>query len=452
MKKLTLLVTDIVTLYGALALVLLVRYTTDWHTQWSAHAMPFTILFSVWLLSFYITNLYDPRVLRTGREFYTRLGQAITVAAVCSVVFFYLIPYYGITPKLNLVLFIVAFTALAAGARTLANTVLASGSKKQVLIVGTSEESLAVARYIKENPQLGWSVRALVHVRQQSLPLSDTGPWVVLDDQTDLAAFIADNHIDTVVISPQAYDSTHVIDMLYGALAEQVDFASLAPFAESLTGTVPVGAISQQWFLENIAENSKKPFEKAKRVMDIAAAVILGIPTLILVPLVALATKLTSPGPVFFRQTRTGRNGRPFQILKFRTMRTDAEQGTGAVWASENDPRVTPIGTFLRTTRFDELPQCWNILRGEMSLVGPRAERPEFDHKLAAQIPFYWERYLIKPGATGWAQINYPYGSSSQDSLRKLEYDLYYLRHRSFALDLEIILKTISISLRRAGR
>lgn len=452
-KKLTLLATDIVTLYSALALVLVMRYGAgEWSAQWSAHSVPFTVLFAVWLLSFYMANLYDPRALRNGRDFLNHLGQAVAVAAFLSVAFFYLIPLF-ITPKLNLLLFIFVFVTLVAGARTLANTVLVGGSKKQVLIVGTSDESVDLARYIQEYPQLGWSVRALVPVGQPQLDLEKVpGPWEVLDERTDLAAFIADNHIDTVVISPQAYDNAPLIDMLYGALAEQVDFASLAPFAEQLTGTVPVGVISQQWFLENIAENSKKPFEKAKRIMDIAAALLLAIPTLALTPLVALATKLYSPGPIFFRQTRTGRNGHTFEILKFRTMHTDAEKTSGAVWALVDDPRITKIGTFLRKTRLDELPQCWNILRGEMSLIGPRAERPEFDHKLSAQIPFYWERYLIKPGATGWAQINYPYGSSPIDSLRKLEYDLYYLRHRSLGLDLEIILKTISIALRREGR
>jgi lipopolysaccharide/colanic/teichoic acid biosynthesis glycosyltransferase len=156
-------------------------------------------------------------------------------------------------------------------------------------------------------------------------------------------------------------------------------------------------------------------------------------------------------GLIFFRQKRSGRGGVPFSIIKFRTMRTDAER-SGAVWATENDPRVTAVGRVLRKSRIDELPQLWNIMLGDMSLVGPRAERPEFDTQLAQQIPFYRERYLIKPGLSGWAQINYPYGASVQDALQKLQYDLYYIKHRSLALDIAIVLKTISISLRRAGR
>jgi lipopolysaccharide/colanic/teichoic acid biosynthesis glycosyltransferase len=139
-------------------------------------------------------------------------------------------------------------------------------------------------------------------------------------------------------------------------------------------------------------------------------------------------------------------------MLKFRSMRPDAEAATGAVWAQQNDPRTTRVGRFLRESRLDELPQLWNIIRGDMSLIGPRAERPEFDATLANQIKFYRERYLIKPGLSGWAQINYPYGSSVQDAIQKLQYDLYYIKHRSPLLDLQILLKTVNISLRRAGR
>lgn len=455
MRKLTLLATDIVALYGSLAAVLLARYGADhWHDQYAAHVAPFSLLFCVWLLSFYVFNLYDERVLRTGRDFYARLTQAVVLGGAFSAVFFYLIPVFAIAPKLNLFLFIAAFAALGSGARTLANRALAVGTKRPLLIIGVNGESLELARYITDNPQLGWSVRALVRLGQDALDLDDlTGIRQVLDERTDLAAFIRETRVDTVIISPQAYGSADLVGRLYGALAAQADFVSLAGFAERITGTVPLGAISQQWFLENIDEGpSRRAYENAKRVFDIAAAVALGIPTLILTPFIAAAVAITSPGPVLFRQTRTGRGGRPFAIIKFRTMRSDAEKSTGAVWATENDPRVTPVGRFLRTTRLDELPQLWNILRGDMSLIGPRAERPEFDARLDAQVPFYMTRYLIKPGLSGWAQINYPYGSSEQDAMRKLEYDLYYLKHRSISLDIAILLKTASISLRRAGR
>jgi exopolysaccharide biosynthesis polyprenyl glycosylphosphotransferase len=454
MKKLTLLATDIVVLYGALAIVLLARYGShQWSGQWAAHIVPFTVLFIVWVLSFYIANLYEERTLRNDRDFYERLVQAIAVAATLSVLFFYLIPYFGIAPKINLFLFIATFALLSGGARSAANQAIAGGSKERVLIVGIDAESLELARFIDDHPQLGWTVHALVRLGQETLPLNDeVEPWDIIHERADLAQYIRQEHIETVTISPQAYTSPRLINMLYQALSEQINFCSLSSFTEQLTGTVPLGAISQKWFLENFAEGSKKSYENAKRVMDVFAGGILGIATLIIAPLVALAIRLDSSGPIFFRQHRTGRGGIPFSILKFRTMRVDAEKNTGAVWATENDPRATRVGKFLRKTRIDELPQAWNIIKGEMSLVGPRAERPEFDTTLIGEMPFYQERYLVKPGLSGWAQINYPYGASTQDAMRKLEYDLYYIKRRSIALDLEIVLKTINISLRRAGR
>jgi lipopolysaccharide/colanic/teichoic acid biosynthesis glycosyltransferase len=169
--------------------------------------------------------------------------------------------------------------------------------------------------------------------------------------------------------------------------------------------------------------------------------------------LVALAVKATSPGPVLYRQERVGLNGHIFTVLKVRTMRQDAEAATGPVWSLKNDARVTPIGRFLRRTRLDEIPQLLNVLRGEMSFVGPRPERPSFVEQLTAQIPFYGQRHVVKPGLTGWAQVRYSYGASVEDAIEKLQYDLYYIKNLSFSLDLVIVLETIkTVVLRRGGQ
>jgi len=178
----------------------------------------------------------------------------------------------------------------------------------------------------------------------------------------------------------------------------------------------------------------------------------MGVASLALYPFIILAIKISSPGPIFYRQKRLGQAGKVFEIIKFRTMDQNAEKFTGAVWTVEGDPRITKIGNLLRKMRLDELPQLWNILKGEMSFVGPRAERPEFHEQLKQEIPFYEERYIIKPGLSGWAQINYRYGSSVADAAEKLQYDLYYIKNRSLILDLGIILKTVNIALKQAGR
>jgi len=188
-----------------------------------------------------------------------------------------------------------------------------------------------------------------------------------------------------------------------------------------------------------------------QRAVDIVGALVGCVMLGLLLPFVALANRLKSPGPLFYAQERVGKGGRPFYILKFRSMRTDAEK-FGAVWAEENDPRVTPVGKILRGTRLDEVPQFWNILKGDMSLIGPRPERPHFVAQLTREIPFYRVRHAVKPGLTGWAQVRYRYGASVEDSLIKLQYDLFYIKRQSLLLDLEIVFKTIPIIVGFKGR
>jgi lipopolysaccharide/colanic/teichoic acid biosynthesis glycosyltransferase len=182
-----------------------------------------------------------------------------------------------------------------------------------------------------------------------------------------------------------------------------------------------------------------------KRLFDLIGALVGGLAVLALCPLIWLANRFTSPGDLFYWQERVGLHGRPFRMVKFRSMRMNAETETGAVWAQENDQRVTPVGHILRKSRLDEAPQVWNVLRGEMSLIGPRPERPEFVAGLAEQIPDFQARHAVKPGITGWAQVNYRYAASTDDTLIKLQYDLHYVKHRSMYLDLLILAKTILV-------
>ena len=213
---------------------------------------------------------------------------------------------------------------------------------------------------------------------------------------------------------------------------------------------VPLEAISQLWFLENISRGEKRLYEFLKRLTDISLAIIGGIVFAVLYPFIALAIKWETEGPVFYKQSRIGKGGKIFEVIKFRTMIKEAEK-YGAVWATKNDQRVTKAGRFLRKTRLDELAQVINILKGEMSVVGPRAERPEFVEKLKKEIPFYDERLLVRPGLTGWAQINYGKDLDSNDTKEKLQYDLYYIKNRSLTIDLAVILKTIKTVLSATG-
>lgn len=455
-KKLTLLLSDIVALYGALALVIAVRYgPSTWHAQWQIHLIPFTVLFVAWVFSFYIANLYEPRILRNNSAFLNRFLQASGVAALLSLLFFYFIPLFGIAPKVNLFLFLAFFGMLGLALRALANRLFANGAKRRVLILGVNTESVQLAQAISENPQLGYRVRALAqatpiatYTATEQLPAGVD----IIGNSVNLVSFVQEKNIDIVVVSPEAYQSPQLMPLFEKVVYHRVEFMRLADFTEEITGTVPLGAISDQWFIDTMGSPKSNTSIATKRALDLVGAAALSIPTLAITPFVALGIKLSSPGPILYSHLRSGRNGTPFRIYKFRSMKQDAEATTGAVWASEGDPRITSFGRFLRLTRIDELPQLWNIIRGDISFVGPRAERPELDAQLAQEIPFYLERYLVRPGLSGWAQINYPYGASVEDSRRKLEYDLYYMKHQSLALDLEIILKTISTALRFAGR
>ena len=235
---------------------------------------------------------------------------------------------------------------------------------------------------------------------------------------------------------------------LYPLLPQGIRFFDLSTFYEIFFKEIPISATSEIWFLENFHSSQKYLYDYLKRLIDIVFAFVFGLISLIFYPFIILGILISSPGPIFYRQKRVGKDGKEFILTKFRTMIVGAEKN-GPVWSSKNDPRVTAFGRFLRASHFDELPQLWNILKGEMSLVGPRPERPEFVKELNEKISHYHLRHLVKPGLTGWAQINYPYGASVEDALKKLHFDLYYIKNRSLFLDISIILKTINIFLRQ---
>lgn len=454
MKRFLLLITDIATLYAALFISLVIRYGQEAELQLDVHIIPFSFIFILWILSFYITNLYDISAVRNGVQFYSNQIRAILISSVLSISFFYLIPFFGITPKRNLFIFIIVFSFLNIVIRIFLNDILGKGYKKPLVIVGINPQVSELALFIKENPQLGYEIKYIVDINKNPslLPQMPVNHFGIIQGVNGIEEVIRRERINTVVISPEAYQEPNIINLFYHSIGNKVTFRNLSSFYEMLTNRVPLGAINQIWFLENLSEGSKNSYEAVKRIFDVIFSLIIGILVLPFFPIIALVIKLDSIGPVFYRQKRLGQAGKIFEIIKFRTMKNDAEKETGAVWAAKNDARATKVGRLLRKSRIDELPQLWNIIKGEMSFVGPRAERPEFYEQLRSGVPFYEERYLIKPGLTGWAQIHFTYASSVEDAAQKLQYDLYYIKNRSILVDLEVVLKTINISLRHAGR
>jgi sugar transferase (PEP-CTERM system associated) len=232
---------------------------------------------------------------------------------------------------------------------------------------------------------------------------------------------------------------------LSGVVIEEASFVM-----ERLLGKLPLEGLNPSTLIFTRGFNVKASQQIVRRMISITVSFIGLAICLPFIPFIILAVRISSPGPIFFRQTRVGLRGRHFSVVKFRTMRQDAEE-QGAVWATKDDPRVTPLGRFMRKTRLDEIPQLWNVLRGEMGFVGPRPERPEFVQWLSKEIPFYELRHLIRPGITGWAQVRYQYGASLEETKQKLEYDLYYVKHLSVGLDLLIMFETIKTIILRRG-
>jgi sugar transferase (PEP-CTERM system associated) len=241
------------------------------------------------------------------------------------------------------------------------------------------------------------------------------------------------------------------MDKLLEMRLDGVAFDHMATVYEEYTGKIAIENLRPSWLIFSGGFRKGRLLQTGKRLLDLAAALIGVILALPLMILVALAVRLDSPGPVLYRQQRVGQHGRLFNLFKFRSMRQDAEAKTGAVWCAEQDPRITRIGRFIRKARLDEIPQLWNVLRGDMSLVGPRPERPEFVESLAREIPFYGQRHTVKPGLTGWAQVSYSYAGSVGGTMEKLQYDLFYIKNLSLPLDLFIMFCTAKIVLLGKG-
>lgn len=448
MKRFFLFLGDVLILYASLYLTLFVRYGTGFSSQLSLHLVPFSLIFIFWVAAFYIAGLYETNLTKNSPDFYSSLFKSITVSAAFSVLFFYLVPAFQIAPKRNLFIYIAIFTGLVSLWRWLYNRILEKTFKNNTIIVGFDQLSFEFAKFLSKNPQYGYNLKYAFDVSEQAAFSFKDVDFRQLRGARDMERILENENIQTVIVSPEAYRLPDIINFFYKA-GRKTNFVNLATAYEKILKKIPLAAINQIWFLENVG-GEKRLFEFIKRTIDAALSIIGAAAFLILYPFIALAIKWETEGPVFYKQPRVGKGGKIFNVIKFRTMVKDAEPN-GALWAQKDDPRVTRVGRFLRKTRLDELPQVWNILKGEMSIVGPRAERPEFVEKLKKEILFYEERLLTRPGLTGWAQVNYGKDLDSNDTKEKLQYDLYYIKKRSLTLDLAVILKTIKTVLSATG-
>ena len=407
------------------------------------------MLLGTWLLFGWLTDLYDVRSahargLSTARIVIVDL---LSVLATVLLAFFYKIVYPG-----AFLLFYVGIGLLLVIAWRFAFAALSKTSIfiRKVVILGIGASARMVANLLDQGHGLHYEVSGYVSDIPNTEPKMFDG-LPVWHATTSLFDLVQDLRVDTIIAAIEDEPDPALYTELIACQAYGINVVSVPAIYDKLCQKVPVEYIHPLWLLEAIQSSSSTMRYVCKRTLDLTIT-LFALPWFLLVfPLIAIAIKLNSSGPILYRQERSGLGGKAFQILKFRTMFIDAEKDGKARWAQKDDPRITQVGKFLRKSRLDELPQFINILRGDMSLIGPRPERPEFVAELERELPYYSARLLVPPGLTGWAQIKYTYGNSVEDALIKLEYDVYYVRHWSVWMDIYILFQTVSVVLSAKG-
>lgn len=452
LKKILLLAGDFAALQLALIATLLLRYGTIDIQTWSLHQFPFFIISILWALGLFVTGLYDLTRANNSLTYLRTFIEGMFINLLVAFAFFYMIPF-GIEPRTNLLLFFATSLLLIYTWRIIFNRFVAKGLfKTQLLFIGTAEEAIAFRDLIAQST-LGFQLTQVIHTTPRTSYSADGIQWT---DQTDrLLDIVKNEHISAIVLGHAVAEKPEVEEALYQSLFLSTSIIDRKEIEETLTGRISLSSVNKGWFLEHLRESEKSWYESFKRFWDILLAIPFLILTAIITPIVAILMLTTSSGSLFFIQERVGKNGKRFNMVKFRTMhhpkgQSNAES-SGAQFATQNDPRVTPIGKWMRKLRIDELPQVWNVLKGDMSFIGPRPERPEFVEQLTERMPYYALRHLTRPGLTGWAQVRYRYASTLDDNLVKLQYDLFYVKNRSMLLDAAILLKTINTVLRSQG-
>ena len=445
-RKLLLAVADAV--FTAVAMLASVALRLGWEPGLIYFQKHWEAVVAAWFffgISYYVSGLYEAeRLYRVGRTL-TSAIIAVSAGMLLMMASF----YAALTDQVLGRMIFAGYAIFVFTSVLLTRLVYIAASHRglmaqRCLIIGTNGEARKVVELVENRAQADIRILGLIscgHNRDQIGKF--VGDYPILGSLESVERFVQLYDIERLIIAASTESEPGLLRRLrtfrYHGMA-LVDFVSLY---EELAQEIPVDNIDDEWLFHASMNNSRIHIRRLKRLLDILSALVGLVLASWLMLLTALLVKLTSKGPALFRQERLGRDSRPFTLMKFRTMRENAESKSGPVWATEDDPRITWLGKWLRKFRIDELPQLLNVLRGDMSLVGPRPERDVFIRKLSEELPFYAERLLVPPGITGWAQVMAPYAASIEDSKRKLQYDLYYIKHMSFALDVIIFAKTV---------
>ncbi|WP_138379641.1 TIGR03013 family XrtA/PEP-CTERM system glycosyltransferase [Luteithermobacter gelatinilyticus] len=390
------------------------------------------------------TGLYQLDTCRDMRLSLLRLVTGLFLALVAMSVIIYLFPDIDLWRSVMFYAFVFSGGALTVSRFIFQRVADMEQFKKNVLVLGAGDRALEVKKSGQgRSSHVKFSGFLRMDDNENAIP--EAIPYESLPSLQD---FVHQNHVQEIVVAIQERRGTLPVDALLDCRMDGCEVTDSSSFIEQQTGTLNLDTISPGWLIFADGFGGGKKFDLAlKRLFDISASLLVLLSTMPILILTAILVKTTSRGPIFYRQQRVGLNGKYFDVMKFRSMTMDAEKDGIPQWAGKNDSRVTAVGRVIRTTRIDEIPQVFNVLRGDMSFVGPRPERPYFVEKLGKKIPYYHERHRVKPGITGWAQLNYPYGASEEDARRKLEYDLYYIKNYSVFLDFLILIQTVRVVL-----
>ena len=394
------------------------------------------------LLSYYF-DLYEPQRISGRWEIYFRLLLVLSVLSFFLAALLYFLPEMSIGSNVPLVGTAILAIALVIWRSAYESIIGLSVFREHVYVLGSGERARAVVEILRTRRDAGMEI---VDGESKGAFNGDHERLAA-----DLRAFCEPKtRIDRVIVAMEDRRGSLPVRELLDLRLRGVAIEDTSELMERLLGRLPLDGLNPSTLIFTRGFNVKASHQLVRRLISIIVSFVGLALCLPFIPFIILAIRLSSPGPIFFRQIRVGLHGQHFSLLKFRTMRQDAE-ANGAVWATRNDSRVTPFGKFMRKTRLDEIPQLWNVLCGEMGFVGPRPERPEFVQWLTSEIDFYELRHIIRPGITGWAQVRYQYGASLEEAKQKLEYDLYYVKHMSIGLDLLIMFETIKTIILRRG-
>ena len=454
-RTIWLILADTAIIYGGIVLAMYLRlgfsgsdYQLNENGGWAKVALATCVC----LLILYFYDLYDFTVMGNRRELMLRLVQALGIAWALLAFIFYLIPPLLLGRGVSVISVPLVLILLLTWRITIHYLTGHPEIGEKILVVGTGQAAQDTAQAVWDRRDAGYRIVGFV-TENGAKPDDKIGESKIIGLVEDLVNIVKSEKIDRIVIAVRERRGTFPTEtLLKMSLAGDVSIEECTSFFERVTGKVHIDMLRPSWLIFAGRPRDTRLKTALRDAIHRSLGLIGFVVSLPIALITAVLIKLESKGAVLYRQERVGKNGRIIKVIKFRSMRTDAEKDGKPVWAISNDDRVTRVGRIIRKIRVDEIPQFWNIIKGEMSFVGPRPERPHFVEQLAHEIQFYEHRHLVAPGLTGWAQIKYPYGASVEDARQKLQYDLYYIKNQSLALDLVIVFETVKTVLFGKGR